>query len=249
MNRLANKVALITGGNSGIGLATARLFAEQGAKVVVTARRQGVLDDAVRQIGHGAVGIRGDVADLEHHAYVANEVRRHYGALDVYMANAGVITITPSLHVSPEEFDAQFQVNTRGVFFGVQAIAQVMRDGGSIIITSSLASYRVLDGHAVYAGSKAAVEAFARSWAMELKHRHVRVNVLSPGPIDTSIIEKLGVSEAERPAFLRSMTERIPAGRLGEAEELAHAALYLASDESRYVNGANLRIDGGMCLG
>jgi NAD(P)-dependent dehydrogenase (short-subunit alcohol dehydrogenase family) len=249
MNRLANKVALITGGNSGIGLATARLFAEQGAKVVVTARRQGVLDDAVRQIGHGAVGIRGDVADLEHHACVANEVRRRYGALDVYMANAGVITITPSLHVSPEEFDAQFKVNTRGVFFGVQAIAPVMRDGGSIIITSSLASSRVLDGHAVYAGSKAAVEAFARSWAMELKHRHVRVNVLSPGPIDTSIIEKLGVSEAERPAFLRSMTERIPAGRLGEAEELAHAALYLASDESRYVNGANLRIDGGMCLG
>jgi NAD(P)-dependent dehydrogenase (short-subunit alcohol dehydrogenase family) len=249
MNRLANKVALITGGNSGIGLATARLFAEQGAKVVVTARRQGVLDDAVRQIGHDAVGIRGDVADLEHHAYVANEVRRRYGALDVYLANAGVITITPSLHVSPEEFDAQFQVNTRGVFFGVKAIAPVMRDGGSIIITSSLASSRVLDGHAVYAGSKAAVEAFARSWAMELKHRHVRVNVLSPGPIDTSIIEKLGVSEAERPAFLRSMTERIPAGRLGEAEELAHAALYLASDESRYVNGANLRIDGGMSLG
>jgi len=248
MKRLENKVALITGGNSGIGLATAQLFARHGAQVIVTARRQAMLDEAVASIGHGAIGIRGDVADVEHHAQVADEVRRRFGALDVYMANAGVLTITGSAQVSPAEFDAQFAVNARGVFFGVQAMTPVMREGGSIIVTSSLASSRVLDGHAVYAGSKAALEAFARSWALELRHRKVRVNVLSPGPVDTSIVEKLGVPEADRPAFLKSMTDRIPAGRLGEPDELAHAALYLASDESRFVNGAELRVDGGMFL-
>ncbi len=248
MKRLENKVALITGGNSGIGLATAQLFARHGARVIVTARRSDVLEAAVQAIGHDAVGIRGDVADIEHHAAVADEVRRRFGALDIYMANAGVLTITPSAQVSPAEFDAQFGVNTRGVFFGVQAIAPVVRDGGSIILTSSLASSKVLEGHAVYAGSKAAMEAFARSWALEFKERRVRVNVLSPGPVDTSILEKLGVAEADRPDFMRSMTQRIPAGRLGEADELAHAALYLASDESRFVNGTELRVDGGMFL-
>jgi NAD(P)-dependent dehydrogenase (short-subunit alcohol dehydrogenase family) len=248
MKRLENKVALITGGNSGIGLATAQLFAQHGAQVIVTARRQAVLDAAVDSIGHGAIGIRGDVADVEHHVAVADEVRRRFGALDVYMANAGVLTISGSAKVSPAEFDAQFAVNARGVFFGVQAMAPIVREGGSIIVTSSLASARVLDGHAVYAGSKAALEAFARSWALELRDRKVRVNVLSPGPVDTSIVEKLGVPEADRPAFLKSMADRIPAGRLGDPDELAHAALYLASDESRFVNGAELRVDGGMFL-
>ena len=248
MKRLENKVALITGGNSGIGLATARLFARHGAQVIVTARRQAMLDEAVKSIGHGAIGIRGDVADVAHHVALADEVRRRFGSLDVYMGNAGVLTITGSAQVSPAEFDAQFAVNARGVFFGVQAMTPIMREGGSIIVTSSLASSRVLDGHAVYAGSKAALEAFARSWALELRDRKVRVNVLSPGPVDTSIVEKLGVPEADRPAFLKSMTDRIPAGRLGEPDELAHAALYLASDESRFVNGAELRVDGGMFL-
>lgn len=248
MKRLEQKVALITGGNSGIGLATARLFARHGAKVIVTARRKEALDEAIRLIGHDALGIQGDVADVAHHAAVADEVRRRYGGLDVYMANAGVLTVAHSAQVTPGEFDAQFGVNTRGVFFGVQAVSSILREGASIILTSSLASSKVLEGHAVYAGSKAAIEAFARSWALEFRQRRVRVNVLSPGPVDTSIIEKLGVSEAERPAFLRSMTERIPAGRLGEADELAHAALYLASDESRYVNGAELLVDGGMSL-
>lgn len=248
MKRLDKKIALITGGNSGIGLATARLFAAHGAKVIVTARRRDTLDEAVRLIGHDALGIQGDVADLAHHASVADEIRKRYGGLDVYMANAGILTVAHSAQVSPDEFDAQFGVNTRGVFFGVQAVSPILRDGASIILTSSLASSKVLDGHAVYAGSKAAIEAFARSWALEFRQRRVRVNVLSPGPVDTSIIEKLGVPEAERPAFLHSMTERIPAGRLGGADELAHAALYLASDESRYVNGAELLVDGGMSL-
>lgn len=248
MKRLENKVALVTGGNSGIGLAAAQRFAREGAQVIITARRQEVLDEAVRAIGHGAIGIRGDVADLAHHAAVAMEVRERFGALDVYMANAGVLTIQPSADVTPDVYDQQFGINARGVFFGVQAITPVLRDGASIIITSSLAAAKVLEGHAVYAGAKAAVEAFARHWALELRDRRIRVNVLSPGPVDTAITAKLGVPEEQRPAFLRMMAERIPAGRMGEAEELAHAALFLASDESAFVNGVTLRADGGMAL-
>ncbi len=248
MKRLDDKIALITGGNSGIGLAAAKLFAREGAQVIITARRQEVLDAAVEEIGHDAIGIRGDVADIAHHARVADFARRRFGRLDVYMANAGVLTVSDSARVGPEDFDAQFGINTRGVFFGVQAIAPVLRDGASIILTGSLAATKVLDGHAVYAGSKAALAAFARSWAMEFRARRIRVNVLSPGPVSTSIIEKLGVPESDRPAFLRAAAVRIPAGRLGEADELGHAALYLASDESRFVNGTELLVDGGMSL-
>lgn len=248
MLKLEGKVAVITGGNSGIGKATARLFAQEGARVVVTGRRQDVLDQAVAEIGHGAIGVCGDVADLDHHRALAEEVERRFGGLDVYVANAAVITIAPSLTVTPAEYDAHFAVNTRGVFFGVQAIAPVMRDGGSIIVTSSLAATKVLDNHAVYAGSKAAVAAFARSWALELKSRRIRVNVLSPGPTETAILGKLGIPEAEVPGFLHAVSQTIPAGRMGSAEELASAALFLASDDSSFVNGAELHVDGGMAL-
>ncbi|MEB2625818.1 SDR family oxidoreductase [Pseudomonas sp. YuFO8] len=239
---------MITGGNSGIGLAAACLFAKEGAQVIITGRRQEILDEAIRQIGHGAIGIKGDVASLEHHGEVAEQVRARFGALDVYVANAGVITLTPSQQVTPQEYDAQFNINTRGVFFGVQAITPLLRDGGSIILTSSLAASKVLDGHAVYAGSKAAIAAFARNWALELRARRIRVNVLSPGPVDTAIIGKLGVTEEHRPGFVQMMADMIPAGRLGEAHELAQAALYLASSDSAFVNGIELHVDGGMSL-
>lgn len=169
MNSLQGKIALVTGGNSGIGLASAQAFAAEGAQVVITGRRQAVVDEAVASIGRGAIGIVGDVADLAHHDQIAAEVARRFGHLDVYMANAGVNTIEPSDQVSTASYDAQFATNARGVFFGVQKIAPLMRDGGSIIITGSIASDKVLDGHAVYAGSKAAINAFARSWAIEFK--------------------------------------------------------------------------------
>ena len=248
MPKLEGKVAVITGGNSGIGKAAARRFAHEGARVVITGRRQDMLDQAVAEIGHGAIGLRGDVADLDHHRVVADEVERRLGGLDVYVANAAVITIAPSATVTPAEYDAHFAINTRGVFFGLQAIAPVMRDGGSIVITSSLAATKVLDNHAVYAGSKAAVAAFARSWALELKARRIRVNVLSPGPTETAILGKLGIPEAEVPDFLHAVSQTIPAGRMGSAEELASAALFLASDDSSFVNGTELHVDGGMAL-
>jgi NAD(P)-dependent dehydrogenase (short-subunit alcohol dehydrogenase family) len=246
MNILAGKIALVTGGTSGIGRATADLFAREGAQVVVTGRAK--VDEAAEAIGHGALGVSGDVADLEHHKAVAAFVQRRFGALDIYMANAGVINLALTADVSVADYDRHFAVNTRGVFFGVQAILPLMRNGGSIIVTSSLAATRPLDAHAVYAGSKAAVAAFARNWAKELQDRKIRVNVLSPGPVNTPILGKLGVSEAERPQFVDMMAGMIPAGRLGEVSDLAQAALFLASSASCFVNGIELHVDGGMSL-
>ena len=248
MTSLNGKVAVITGGNSGIGLAAAKLFAAEGAQVVITGRRQQVVDDAVREIGSVALGIQGDVADPDHHRQVAQIVHERFGHADIYMANAGVNTISPSHDVTEAEYDAQFAINARGTFFGVQKIVPVMRDGGSIILVGSLASEKVFDGHAVYAGTKAAINAFARSWALEFKTRGIRVNMLSPGPTETPILEKLGVAPDDHGAFVEMMSGAIPLGRLGQPGELASAALFLASDASSFVTGINLRVDGGMAL-
>ncbi|MDX8490454.1 glucose 1-dehydrogenase [Mesorhizobium sp. VK22B] len=248
MGTLTGKIALVTGGNSGIGLSAAKTFATEGAQVVITGRRQQAIDRAVEQIGSGALGIQGDIADLAHHDLVVKEVLRRFGGLDIYMANAGINTITHSAEVSEAEYDAQFAVNTRGTFFGVQKLAPIIRDGGTIILTGSIASEKVLDGHAVYAGSKAALTAFARSWAIELKSRRVRVNVLSPGPVDTEILAKLGIPGEQRGVFEKAMADAIPLGRMGLPEELAQAALFLASDASSFITGVNLRVDGGMTL-
>ena len=248
MQHLKDKVAVITGGNSGIGKATAQLFADEGAQVVITGRRQDVIDRAVHDIGHSAIGFVGDVADLADHRKLADIVKSRFGGLDIYIANAGVINLTASADVMPEDYDRHFAINTRGVFFGVQTIAPLMRDGGSIIVTSSLAATKVMPDHAVYAGSKAAVAAFAKNWAIEFKSRRIRVNILSPGPVETEILAKLGVSEDDRPAFEDHMASLIPVGRLGRPEELARAALFLASDAGSFVNGIELHADGGMTL-
>ncbi|WP_454702320.1 SDR family NAD(P)-dependent oxidoreductase [Agrobacterium burrii] len=249
MQQLRDKVAVITGGNSGIGKATALLFAQEGAQVIITGRRQDVVDQTVGEIGHGTIGVVGDVSDLEHHKKLADIVKTRFGGLDVYMANAGVINLTASGKVTPKDYDRHFATNTRGVFFGVQAVAPLIRDGGNIIVTSSLAATKVLPDHTVYAGSKAAVAAFARNWAIEFKPRKIRVNILSPGPVETEILGKLGVSEANRPAFEDYMASLIPAGRMGQPVELARAALFLASDVAgSFVNGIELHVDGGMTL-
>lgn len=248
MQALAGKIAVITGGNSGIGKATAQLFAQQGAKVAITGRRQDVLKAAVAEIGSGVVGIQGDSADIAQHARLVREVRQRFGGIDIFVANAGVIKLAPSDKVTVEDYDHQFDVNTRGVFFGVQAILPLMRDGGSIILVSSIAANKTLDNHAVYAGSKAAIGAFARAWALELKARKIRVNVLSPGPVETPILDKLGVSAKERPDFVKAMGDVIPLGRMGLPGDLASAALFLACDAGSFVTGIELTVDGGMSL-
>ncbi|WP_371142949.1 SDR family NAD(P)-dependent oxidoreductase [Burkholderia cepacia] len=248
MNRLANKVAVVTGANSGIGLATARLLIEEGANVIMVGRRPDAVDAAVAELGDRAIGLTGDLANPKTHDEVAALVSRRFGGIDIYFANAGVNTIEASNEVSEDSYDRHFATNTKSIFFGVQKITPLMRERGAILLTSSIASSKVFEGHAVYAGTKAAIEAFARSWALELQARGIRVNVLSPGPVDTPILTKLGIAYDERPAFEAAVAGRIPLGRLGLPEELARAALFLVSDEGSFVNGVNLRVDGGMSL-
>lgn len=248
MTRLKDKVAVVTGGNSGIGFAAAAAFVENGARVLIVGRRHDAVDEAVARLGAAAAGLVGDVADIDTHVRVTDMVQSHFGGADIYFANAGMNVITPSASVTAEEYDAQFAVNARAAFFGVQSILPVLNPNASIILTSSIASQKVMDGHAVYAGSKAALEAFARSWAIEHKDRGIRVNVLSPGPVRTPILAKLGVSSDALPEFEAAVSAKIPLGRFGEAEELAAAALFLASSESRFVTGVNLAVDGGLLL-
>lgn len=248
MNKLLGKTAVITGGNSGIGFAVAQAFVAEGARVAILGRRQAAVDEAVARLGEAAFGVVGDVGDLETHDHLAAKVRSRFGAVDVYVANAGVNHIEASQAVSVQSYDNQFDTNTRAVFFGVTKALPLMRDGSSIILVGSIASTKVLAGHAVYAGSKAAIGAFARAWALEFKSRSIRVNVLSPGPTDTPILAKLGVAEAQRAGFEAGMASAIPLGRLGHATELAQAALFLASDESSFVTGVDLRVDGGIAL-
>ncbi len=248
MGKLSNKVAVITGGNSGIGFATARLFANEGAKVLIVGRREGAVNEAVAALGPQATGLAGDVADLATHERVAAYVAERFGQADIYVANAGGIRIQPSSAVTATDYDAQFLANTRGIFFGVQKMAPLLRDGGAILLTSSIASRKVLDGHTVYAGSKAAIEAFARNWVLEFKDRRIRVNVLSPGPTDTPIIGKLGVAPEAQSQVEEQAARMIPFGRMGKAEELAQAALFLCSAEGQFITGVNLAVDGGITL-
>lgn len=248
MKKLAGKNAVITGGNSGIGFATAQRFIEEGARVAILGRRQEAVDEAVARLGSSAIGVVGDVGTLAAHERLMRAVKERFGAIDIYMANAGINHIEPSCGVSEESYDTQFAVNTRAVFFGVTQAMPLMREGGSIILTGSIASTKVLENHAVYAGSKAAIGAFARAWALEFKTRRIRVNVLSPGPTDTPILAKLGVAESNRAAFEEGVAAAIPLGRLATGEEVAGAALFLASDESAFITGVDLRVDGGIAL-
>jgi NAD(P)-dependent dehydrogenase (short-subunit alcohol dehydrogenase family) len=246
MKKLEGKIALTTGGNSGIGLASAKEFVREGAQVVITGRRQSALDDALKEIGSGAVAIQGDVSNLSDLDRLYQELAGRFGKIDVLFANAGVIELAPFQAVTEDHFDYQFNVNVRGLFFTVQKALPLMKDGGSIILTSSIAHLKALDGHNVYAATKAAIRSFARSWTADLKHRKIRVNCLSPGPVDTPIIEKMGISPEKFPEFNQAIARLIPMGRLGQASELATAALFLASADSSFVTGIDLCVDGGM---
>ena len=246
MGKLDGKVALITGGNSGIGLASAKLFAEEGAKVILTGRRGDVVDEAVRQTGHDAVGFVGDIASLDDHDRLVALAKDRFGRIDIYFANAGVITLSTFQDATVDMFDQTFSVNVRGTYFGIQKALPILSDGGTIIMTGSIASYVALDAHNVYAATKAALRSFARSWAKDLRDRRIRVNVLSPGPVRTPILGKAGLDEAAFLALEKEVAKAIPLGRFGEADELAKAALFLASDDSSFVNGIELSVDGGM---
>ena len=246
MKKLEGKVAVITGGNSGIGLATAQRFAAEGAHVFITGRRQGELDAAVRAIGKNVTGVQGDVSELPDLDRLYATVKQHQGRIDVLFANAGGGELAPLGDISEEHFDKAFRVNVKGLLFTVQKALPLFRDGGSIILNASIAGSKGMEAFSVYSAAKAAVRSFARSWTVDLKHRKIRVNAISPGPIETPGFSNLGLSEEQIKEFKTSVVAAVPMGRMGSADEVANAALFLASDDSSYVTGIELFVDGGM---
>lgn len=245
MARLQGKVAVITGANSGIGLATAKLFAAEGAHVFMTGRREKELDAAVAEVGRNARGVQGDISRLADLDRLFAIVRDEAGAIDVLFANAGGGAFVALGSITEEHFDKTFSTNVKGTLFTVQKALPLLRDGSSIILTGSTAATKGTPGFSVYSASKAAIRSFARSWILDLAPRKIRVNVLSPGATSTPGWHDLAASEEahqEMVAFVKSTT---PLGRLGEPEGSASAALFLASDDSSFVTGSELFVDGG----
>ena len=242
MNKLEGKVAVITGATSGMALATAKLFVEEGAYVFITGRRQAQLDQAVSEIGRNIRGVRGDAGNIADLDRLFNDVRAAKGQIDILFASAGVGELDKPLgSVTEKGFDDTFNVNVRGTLFTVQRALPLIRDGGSIILNGSVAAVKGVPGAGVYSASKAAVRSFARTWTAELRDRKIRVNVISPGSIgDTGTFD--GISQDVRNLFI----SMIPTGRLGESREIATAALFLASSDSSFVTGIDLFVDGGM---
>jgi NAD(P)-dependent dehydrogenase (short-subunit alcohol dehydrogenase family) len=242
--KLEGKVALITGGTTGIGLASAQEFAAQGAKVFITGRRQAELDAAVAAIGDNAIGIRSDVSKLDDLDRVYADIAAKAGHLDIVFANAGGGDMQPLGSITEEHFDRIFSINVKGLLFTVQKALPLMKDGGSVILTSSTTSIQGTENFSVYSASKAAVRNFARSWLLDLKARRIRVNALSPGPVRTPGLGGLVPAEHQDGLFAHLST-LVPMGRLGEPREIAKAAAFLASDDSSFVNGIELFVDGG----
>jgi NAD(P)-dependent dehydrogenase (short-subunit alcohol dehydrogenase family) len=239
MGKLEGKVAVITGGSSGLALESAKRFVGEGAYVFITGRRQGALDDAVKLIGRNVTGVRGDAANLEDLDHLFDTVQRQKGKIDILFASAGKGEAAVLGEVTEKHFDREFGLIVRGALFTAQKALPLINDGGSIILTGSVASVKGFPGFGVYAASKAALRSFARTWLNELKGRKIRVNVLSPGLVDTPDSQRL--DKATREMF----ESLIPRGQMGRPEEIAAAALFLASDDSSYVNGMDFAVDGG----
>jgi NAD(P)-dependent dehydrogenase (short-subunit alcohol dehydrogenase family) len=245
--KLQGKVAVVTGGNSGMGLATAQRFVAEGAYVFITGRRQAALDQAVDLIGRNVTAVQGDVSNLADLDRLYATVREQKGRIDVLFANAGVADFGPLGEITEEHFDWIFDINVRELLFSVQKALPLFQEGGSIILNASIASIKGLPSMSVYSASKAAVRSFARGWTADLKDRKIRVNTLSPGWIDTPIIEgNRLIKEQGIEQFKSHVVAPVPMGRLGTSDEIANAALFLASDDSSFVTGIELFVDGGL---
>jgi NAD(P)-dependent dehydrogenase (short-subunit alcohol dehydrogenase family) len=246
MPKLQGKVAVVTGGNSGIGLATARRFVAEGAYVFITGRRQAELDAAVKLIGHDVTGIQGDVSNLGDLDRLYSSVKQQKGRLDIVFANAGGGVFAPLGAITEEQFDKTFNSNVKGVLFTVQKALPLMAEGGSIILNASIVSIKGMPAFSVYSATKAAVRSFARSWTNDLKDRKIRVNAVSPGPIDTPGVRGLAQNPDELQQITAGLVASVPMGRMGSPEEIAKAVVFLASDDSSFVTGIELFVDGGM---
>ena len=246
MKKLEGKVAVVTGGNSGIGLSTARRFAEEGAQVVISGRDQKTLDAAVKTIGGNVLAVQSDVSKLADIDKLYKAVSQKFGKIDVLFANAGVAKFAPFADSSEALFDEIFDINVKGVFFTIQKALPLLNNGGSIIINSSVANQTGFANAGVYSATKAAVRSFARTLTTELADRKIRVNVVSPGPIATPIFGRTGLPQEAVDEFAKAVLDKVPIKRFGQPEEIANAVLFLANSESAYITGVELQVDGGM---
>ncbi|HEV2688881.1 MAG TPA: SDR family oxidoreductase [Bryobacteraceae bacterium] len=244
--KLAGKVAVITGGSSGIGLATAIRFVNEGAYVFITGRRKSELDAAVKQIGNNVTGVQGDVSKPADIDKLYTALKEQKGKLDIVFANAGLGEFAPLGHVTEEQFDKQFNVNVKGLLFTVQKALPLLQPGASIVLNASIVATKGFPAMSVYSATKAAVRSFARTWAVDLKERRIRVNAISPGVIPTPGYNATGMTQEQVDQFVQSMVGGIPLGRPGATDEIAKAVLFLASNDSSYVNGIELFVDGGL---
>jgi NAD(P)-dependent dehydrogenase (short-subunit alcohol dehydrogenase family) len=244
--KLEEKVAVVTGGTTGIGLAAAQRLVEEGAYVYITGRRQAELDVAVRRIGRHVTGVRGDVSNLADLDRLYATISEEKGRIDVLFANAGGGEFAPLGSITEEHFDRTFSVNVKGLLFSVQKALPLFTDGGSIILNASIAGSKGIEAFSVYSATKAAVRSFARTWTTDLKKRRIRVNAISPGPIDTPIIDTIASSAEEAEELRMQFAASVPLGRIGNAEEVADAVIFLASADSSFVAGSELVVDGGL---
>jgi NAD(P)-dependent dehydrogenase (short-subunit alcohol dehydrogenase family) len=244
-DRFNNKVVVVTGGSSGIGLAAAKAFAAEGASVFITGRRQDALDAAVKQISGRISAVRGDMANLADIDRLYDAVQQEHAQIDVLFANAGRGEMVPLGAITEEHYQRTFDTNVKGVIFTVQKALPLLKDGASVILTSSTTSISGTPAFSVYSATKAAVRSFARNWMLDLKDRHIRVNAVSPGVTETAGLDELfggGVQAQSTRDYLAGL---IPAGRVGQPEEIAKTVLFLASDDASFVNGVELFVDGG----
>ena len=244
MPALKGKIAVITGGSTGIGLATAKRFVKEGAYVFITGRRQAELDKAVAEIGSSVTAVQGDVANLDDLDRLYKEVATKKGKLDVLFANAGIAEPKPTADVGGDDYDKTFDINARGVFFAVQKAVPLMKDGGAIILTGSGIWQKGIPVYATYGATKAALRSFVRTWTAEFAGKGIRANIISPGPTETPILE--GQFGPNTDAMKERFKTMIPMGRLGKPEEIAAAAVFLASEESSFITGIDLPVDGGV---
>jgi len=246
MGKLDGKIALITGGNSGIGLATAQQFVNEGAYVFITGRREAELAAAVKQIGRNVTGVQGDVSNLADLDRLFAQIKRDKGRLDIVFANAGVAKYAPLDKVTEEFFDAIFDINVKGVLFTVQKALPLLADGASIVLNASIVASKGFPANSVYSASKAAIRSFARTLTMDLKDRRIRVNAVSPGPIDTPGLSDLLASSETGQQRAKLISTTVPLGRLGRPSEVAKAVVFLASDDGSFITGTELFVDGGL---
>ena len=245
MSKLEGKIALITGGNSGIGLATAKLFVNEGAYVFITGRRDAELSAAVREIGRNVTCVQGDVSKLDDLDRLFAQINREKGKLDIVFANAGFAKYAPFGKITEDLYDSIFNINVKGLLFTVQKALPLLPDGASIILNASIVASKGLSANSVYSATKAAVRSFARTWTTDLKDRRIRVNAVSPGSIDTPGLNDLLASSETGQQRLKMISNSVPLGRLGTPDEIAKAVVFLASDDSSYVTGTELFVDGG----